>query len=241
MANFARLGDQIRQGQLIAPMLKLYFQKDHGARKPDGYFHPSSHPTMKPSELYLYLTDYEAYQAQKSPFTPEARMSMMVGTIMHDINRKALIELGLWQKPEGTCPCCKRKYGQGRGQCDEPGVADEANKQRGHMDGILKLAQKDKLVGYDLKTINAFAFDKAQPGLDYFKKTWPKYYGQMQSYMSMSPDMDEVIVLFQQVGYPWGFAEYTIPRDEEFIARMLAKYQKVLAAVEAGVMPGDEW
>lgn len=252
MANFKKIGDEVRSGAVIAPMLKLYLDRGEwprnftvtlpggtGERKPDGYFHPSTHPTMSAPELYIYLTDYQRYLDNKDPFSGEARMSMTVGTILHSLNRTALIDLGLWDIPEGRCPCCKRLYGDGPGKCDEPGVYDGEHGQRGHMDGILNLPKHTKPVGYDLKTINAFAFNKAKPGLEFFKGNWPKYYGQGQSYLSMRPDLDEIIFLFQQIGYPWGMIEYRVPRDDLYIEAMLAKYRRVREAVAAGIMPGE--
>lgn len=253
MANLRRLGSEAKSGALITPLLSLYLERGRwpvdftvklpggdGQRSPDGYFHPSSHPTLTAPELYVYLTDPEAYYAGGSKFGGEARMSMTVGTILHSLSRTALIDLGLWQKPEGICPCCKRVYGDGPGMCDEPGVIDEEHKQRGHMDGILTLPQKDKLVGYDLKTINAFSFGKLIPTVDGFRSRHPKYYGQGQSYMSMRPDLDEIVFVFQQIGWPWEWKEIWIPRDPKFISEMLDKYSRVLQGVREGLMPGEK-
>lgn len=252
MANIKRLGQDAKSGAIIGPMLSLYLERGSwpedftvklpggsGHRAPDGYFHPSSHPTLSAQDLYIYLTDPQKYYEGGTKFGGEARMSMTVGTILHSLNRTALIDLGLWQRPAGRCPCCQREYGDESWQCDEPGVIDEEVGQRGHMDGILELKQRDKPVGYDLKTINAFRFNKAKPGLDFFRAEWPKYYGQGQSYLSMRPDLDEVIFLFQQIGYPWGMMEYNVPRDDAYISAMLAKYRLVRAHVAQGHMPGE--
>lgn len=253
MANFKKLGAEVRSGALITPMLKLYLDRGQwpvdftvtlpggsGERKPDNYFHPSTHPTMTAPELYIYLTDHQRYLDSKDPFGGEARMSMTVGTILHSLNRTALIDLGMWERPEGTCPCCKRQYGDGPGECDEPGVIDEEHGQRGHMDGILTLKQKRKPVGYDLKTINAFAFNKLKPTLESFMELHPKYYAQGQSYMSMRQDLDEVIFVFQQIGYPWSMMEIPVSRDDKYIAALLAKYRHVRECVKEGQMPGEQ-
>lgn len=249
MANIRRMGADAHSGDVIAPMLRMYLDRGKWPRNftvklpggdpqraPDGYFHPSTHPTKSASELYKYLTDPEGYAASQDPFSAEARMSVTVGSVLHSLVETILEDIGMWKLPDGDCPCCKRPYGRGKGKCGEPGVADEVLGRRGHMDGVLDTS-KGRVV-FDLKTINPFRLGKAKPGTEFFKTEWPYYYAQVQDYMEMS-GIHKSIVLFMGIGYPWKMTEYELDYDEEYTNDFLRKYRRVRDAVESGNIPGD--
>lgn len=234
------------EGAVVAPLLRLYLSRGDfptgkkldmpgmGHREPDGWFHPSSHPTMDERRLYHYLADPLRWQAE--PFSFELRMSVTIGTLMHGIVQVILEDLGLWQMPKGTCPCCGKTYGRRKGQCSEPGVSDPVLKRRGHMDGVLMTKQLG-MVGYDLKTMNHFSIAK-MPDMDveYVKVKHPYYYGQMQDYMAMS-GLRMMIMVFMGMGLPWHIREVQVPYDEAYVIALEAKYRRVRAALEAGHPP----
>lgn len=246
-------GVSASSGAVVAPILRMYlsdgrFPKGRKVeipggdptRKPDGWFHPSSHPTMSARKLYHYLTDPDHWEPE--PFSPEVRMSVTVGSMVHGWVRMGLEDLGLWQAPKGVCPACSRVYGTGEGECEEPGVCDPVLGRRGHMDGVLLTPQLG-MTAYDTKTINHFAVAK-MPDMDveYLKVKHPYYYGQFQDYMAMS-GLRMLICVFAGMGLPWTFREVHVPYDEEYVVKLEAKYRAVRQAVADGVPPAAccEW
>jgi hypothetical protein len=240
-------GASASSGAVVAPLLRLYltdgrFPKGRKveipggdpSRKPDGWFHPSSHPTMPARKLYHYLAEPDRWEPE--PFEAEMRMSVTIGSLMHGVVRMALEDIGLWQAPVGLCPACNRPYGPGAGECDEPGVCDPVLGRRGHMDGVLLTPQLG-MTGYDLKTINHFAVQKL-PDMDveFLKVKYPYYYGQFQDYMAMS-GLRTIIVVFAGMGFPWTFKEVHVPYDEQYVVALEAKYRAVRQAVAEGTPP----
>lgn len=255
--DFERLlrqeGVSASSGAVVAPLLRMYLSDGRfprgrtveipggdPSRRPDGWFHPSSHPTMPARQLYYYLTEPDKWDPE--PFAPEMRMSVTVGSMVHGWIRMALIDLGLWQIPQGTCPACQRPYGDGPGYCEEPGVIDPVLRRRGHMDGVL-LTPQHGLTGYDTKTINHFAVAK-MPDMDpdYLRRKHPYYYGQFQEYMALS-GLRKVIVVFAGMGFPWTFREVHIDYDEQYVVALEAKYRLVRQAEAEGRPPAPccEW
>lgn len=241
-------GARASSGAVVVPLLRLHLAQGDfpegmtvampgkGSRKPDGWFHPSTHPTMAERKLYHYLAHPDEWEPE--PFGLEGRMSVTVGTLMHGVCRVILEDIGLWQRPTGTCPCCGRPHGDGPGECDEPGVADPVLKRRGHMDGVLMLPTLG-MVGYDLKTINHFSVQKMPDmDLEYMRAKHPYYYGQMQEYMALS-GLRLMVMAFVGMGFPWHMREVHVPYDPEYVLRTEAKYRRVLAAVEAGRPPKE--
>jgi hypothetical protein len=242
-----REGASASSGAVVVPLLRMYLTEGrfptgrmleipggNPTRRPDGWFHPSTHPTMAPRKLYHYLTQPDRWEEE--PFSAEGRMSVTVGTMVHGWMRMALTDLGLWQPPKGVCPACERPYGTGEGECDEPGVCDPVLGRRGHMDGVLLTPQLG-MTGYDCKTVNHFGIKKI-PDMDagYFRLNYPKYYGQMQDYMSMS-GLRKIIVVFAGIGFPWEWREVHIDYDPQYVVELEAKYRLVREAVAKGEPP----
>lgn len=250
MIDFDRIiaqeGDSASSGAVLVPLLRLHLAEGNfpkgkkidmpgeGSRKPDGWFHPSSHPLMDERKLFHYLKYPERWEPE--PFSIESRMSVTVGTLMHGVCRVILEDIGVWQAPTGTCACCGRPHGTRRGQCDEPGVCDPVLGRRGHMDGVLLLRQLG-MVGYDLKTINHFSVAK-MPDMDlaYMRAKHPYYYAQMQEYMALS-GLRLMVMVFLGIGLPWHMREVHVPYDPAFVLQTEAKYRRVRAALESGVPP----
>jgi len=106
-------------------------------REPDGWFHPSTHPTMDERKLYYYLARPEKWDEEEFDYGP--RMSVLVGTVMHEVVQTVMTKMGLLVPPKGTCVCCRRPHGKGKDKCDEWGVRDDLLGRRGHIDGLLDL------------------------------------------------------------------------------------------------------
>lgn len=206
-------------------------------REPDGWFHPSTHPTMDERKLYYYLAQPDKWDEPEFEYGP--RMSVLVGTIMHEVVQTVMIKMGLLVPPKGTCVCCGKPHGKGKGKCDEWGVRDDLLGRRGHMDGLLDLPGWSDPGGsiFDLKTCAPPVIRGIEShDLDAFRLKWPKYYGQAQDYMALT-GKTKAIILFLAMSEGWVMREFTIPRDDLYIARLEAKYRVVRQHVEMGTPP----
>jgi hypothetical protein len=251
--TFRKMADQAGQGLVLAPILQGYlyeakfpdvftmtFRKEGGPRKPDGYFHPSTHPLMTARQLYYYMTEPEKWEAERLSY--ESRMAVTMGTAVHAFIEMCLYDAGALKKPTGTCPSCKREYGKRKNQCGEPGAMDEVLGSRGHMDGVLEIDLKGKLWipgqgGFEFKTTNPNKVRNIQDNdLEWFKEKCPDYYAQVQEYMRIS-GMRQFIVIFLSMGYPWTPLEIQVPYDAHAANMVAAKYELVRKHQEAGVPP----
>jgi hypothetical protein len=192
---------------------------------------------MDERKLYYYLAQPDKWDEPEWDYGP--RMSVLVGTIMHEVIQTVMIKMGLLVPPKGTCVCCGKPHGKGKGKCDEWGVRDDLLGRRGHMDGLLDLpgwcAPGDGI--FDLKTSAPAALRGIEShDLDAFKLKWPYYYGQAQEYMALTGKL-KALILFMAMSEGWVMKEFTIPRDDLYIARLEAKYRTVRRHVEMGTPP----
>ena len=218
----------------------VHFRNAGAPRRPDGFFHPSTHPTKNLTHLYYYL---EASQkGNEDLWIPEqlsyeSRMAVMFGTALHDFLETAFTGLGFLMPPSGICKACGK---QQPFPCTEHGVMDKANLTRGHMDGVIPAQHSPHgLTGLDWKSSNNRALESVKSNdLEAFKKKWPYYYGQAQSYM-LSSDLNlrHFVFVFIALGYPWTMREFLVPFDEEYVDKMKEKYQLAQAYLSEGITP----
>lgn len=247
---FRRMAQMVSQDLVVVPLVESYMRaskfpkvfdvtfRDEGKeRVPDGFFHPSTHPTMEPRQLYFYLT------ADPDDLVPEEieyenRMAMIMGTAVHSFIQTCMIDAGILLKPMGTCVACGREHGTKKSQCDEFGAMDKTLGRRGHMDGILQITAAGWGRGlFEFKTINPKAcFGLSHHNLEWLKTKKPMYYAQLQDYLDMT-GMSKALILFAILGFPWKLVEIEVPYDHEFVAGLKRKYRHVREAEESGEMP----
>jgi hypothetical protein len=240
MPTFTKISEQAAQGCLVKPLLINFFSGDSPFRvkmnlerspdrPPDNWFHASTHPTMTARELYLYMAHPEAQQRELAGYV--GKMSMMFGTIMHEVVRQALIQLKVVVPvPQGFCRACGLPQPR---MCKEHGGIHEETRSRGHLDAILNFGD-DGIRGFDLKTIRPLGLNKVPDMvLEFFIEHWPKHYYQFQEYMRLT-GLRNFIVLYMSLGNPWEFREFHIPFDPAIGLEIETKYRAVLAAVERG-------
>lgn len=251
--RFRRAIDLTTDGLVVKPVLENYlfnakfpdvfdvrFHKAGKARKPDGWFHPSTHPLWTERQLFYYLTEPDLVEAEQLSY--ESRMAVTMGTAVHAFIEHCVRDAGLMAPLEGTCPCCHRQHGTGKGQCDEYGASDESMRSRGHMDGNLVLPKDGKftkagLAGFEFKTINARAlYGMNDLDLDTFRQKKPEYYAQVQNYMETT-GLTQFVVLFISLGFPWQLVEIQVPYDPEYALNLRRKYQYVVNSVEENDPP----
>lgn len=218
----------------------VHFRNAGAPRRPDGFFHPSTHPTKNLTHLYYYL---EASQkGNEDLWIPEqlsyeSRMAVMFGTALHEFLETAFTDLGFLMPPEGICQACGK---QQPFPCTEHGVMDKENLTRGHMDGVIPAQHSPHgVTGLDWKSSNNQALQSIKSNdLEAFKKKWPYYYGQAQSYM-LSSDLNlrHFVFVFIALGYPWTMREFLVPFDEEYVDKMKEKYRLAQAYLSEGIVP----
>lgn len=246
-AKFRRLADMIGQDLIVKPLVEaalgqgkfpdvftVTFRKEGKERKPDGFFHPSTHPLMAERQLYYYLTDPENWLAEEIAY--ENRMAMIMGTAVHSFIQMVMLMAGILIKPTGTCQACGRPHGTRKKDCDEWGAIDRTLGRRGHMDGILDVRGWGRGL-FEFKTIGDKAtFGLTDHNLQWFKDRKPGYYAQVQDYLDMT-GMQKAIVVFCILGFPWRLVEIEVPYDYEFATALRAKYRRVREHEAAGTVP----
>lgn len=243
---FQRMMDDTDVRLVLKPLLYRYlynaefpdifsvtFRKAGLARKPDNYFHPSTHPLWRARQLFYYLS--RPGQMEVEQLDANNRMAVTMGTAVHAFVEMCLRDAGAMVPLEGTCPACHRPHGTKRGQCDEYGAADEHLGSRGHMDGVIFVNLTGRYwvpgVGvFEFKTMSSRKASKiADLDLETFKRLCLDYYAQVQEYMRMT-GMTQAVVIIMELGWPWDITEIQIPYDPAFA---LATSQKYLATREA--------
>ena len=238
------MADMIDSQLVLKPLIESYlleakfpdrfdvtFHKAGKARKPDGWFHPSTHPMWPARMLYYYMTSPDMMEVEQLSY--ESRMAVTMGTAVHGFIEMCIRDAGLMLPLVGTCPACKRPHGTKKNQCDEYGVADEKIGVRGHMDGILRIKLQGTIWNPDHPGVLEFKTSNPNKGrgltdndLEMFKEKWPEYYAQVQDYMEAS-GLRQAIVLIALLGFPWKLIEIQIPYDPGFAMTLRSKYETV--------------
>lgn len=255
MPTFTTIAKYAAAGCLVKPLLVGFLTSDEAFRltintakpldrPPDGWFHASTHPGLSEAQLAAYLITPPPARGDDFGWIP--RMSVLFGTIMHEVFRQALVQLGVVVPVrEGTCPACG--YPQPR-HCREHGAIEVATRSRGHLDGILCFDPRqpghldpEHIWGFEAKTIKKELLYKA-PDMDeaYFRERWPDYWWQVQEYMRLT-GLRQYIVLFIGLGNPWDLREYHVSFDPMAALQVEARYTNAIArARRAGWLPDDE-
>lgn len=251
--RFRRMMDE-SQALVLKPTLEAYlglakfpnefsvtFRKAGEARKPDGFFHPSTHPRWPARMLYLYLTQPDRMVPEMLDY--ESRMAVTMGTAVHAFFQMCLRDAKV-MAPLGKeiCKVCGKPHGTRKNQCDEFEALDGRLGARGHMDGVLVIDQPGTLWtpgtgGLEFKTINPNAcFGLTDLNLEWLKTKKPDYYAQVQEYMRIT-GLRQFIVLFAILGYPWKLVEIQVPYDIGASMLVENKYRAVRDAQVSGRMP----
>jgi hypothetical protein len=241
------MADLVSQDLVVKPMVESYlhhakfpdvftvtFRNEGEERRPDGYFHPSTHPLMGERQLFYYLTRPEDWMAEEISYP--SRMAMIMGTAVHSFIQMCMLDDGVLVRPKGTCVACGKPHGFKKGQCPEHGAIDTELGRRGHGDGLLNLP-KWGMGWFEFKTINdKAAIRLSDHNLDWLKEKKPEYYAQIQDYLDMT-GLPKAIILFAVLGYPWHLVEIEVPYDVAYATSLRAKYRRVREAVASGEVP----
>ena len=221
------------------PAFSLHFEKQDMERKPDGWFHPSTHPNWSASALFRYIAYPERFPVERKQYM--GTLSVTIGKVMHEFIQMCLTDAGVMPRDMQVCTMCPPQY-----ECKEAGFAIEETRDRGHVDGLLDLSSLGPRVP-QTKVFPIFEFKTSHDNfgklsriedddLDTFRQKWPDYWAQQQRYQHMSGRRWSV-VLFMETMYPWTMREFHVPYDAAWNQQVDLKYRSVLHAVETGQEP----
>lgn len=244
---FRRMAEMIHSDLKIKPLVEAYlragkfpdvfnvtFRDESRERKPDGFFHPSTHPLMGERFLYYYLTQPDELIPEMIEY--ENRMAMIMGTAVGGFTEMCMIDAGILMKPKGTCVACGRVHGTKKDQCNQWGAFDIELGRRGHADGIIDIPDWGR-GHFEFKTINPKAvYGLTDGNLDWLKDRHLDYYAQIQEYLDMM-GYAKSIILFAILGFPWKLVEIEVPYDHQFVVAQRAKYARVREAVAEDELP----
>jgi hypothetical protein len=243
---FRRITSATQSGAVLKPLLHAYLfdakwpelnlnlPAQKASRKPDGWFHPSTHPLWPERMLYYYLTEPEKLIPE--PLEYMGTMSVTIGTLMHLFIQECLRDQGVLLNPEQLAA-----DGIATDDKGEPYLVDDECGSRGHTDGITQVDvpafPQWGRQSFEFKTSNNMKLSKIEDlDLDTFKEKWPDYWAQQQEYLRMS-GYGLSIVLMLGMGYPWDIREFHIPADPMWQHQIREKYLRVRAAVRHGQPP----
>ena len=115
------------------PAFDVHFPAEEMERRPDGWFHPSTHPMWSERQLFAYLAFPDLMQVERKQYM--GTLSVTIGKAMHSFIAMCLKDAGVRPDRLNVCRVCPPDA-----NCDEPGVVDAEAGERGHMDGILDLS-----------------------------------------------------------------------------------------------------
>lgn len=239
VGGFAKAAMAAKSGAVLKPLLHAYLYdakypstfsvsfRDHSEpRRPDGWFHPSTHPLMADRKLWYYLNEPEAWIPE--PLEYMGALSVTMGTAVHSFVQVCLTDLGVMLS-EDEMRALGFEVHDGEAE-----LVDATTNQRGHVDGILRCSMPqypdfDHQL-FEFKTSNQRKlWGKEDLDLDDYRATWPQYYAQNQAYM-LASGYRMTIVLIMGMGYPWDLYEYHVPYDEAFCHSLKQKYLLVVSA-----------
>lgn len=218
--NFRTMMKELGQGKIVTPIIRSALSKPtfdgfdvpvEGwiTRPYDGWFHPSTHSTWTPRQLYYYLTVGEKMFVENP--TLLFVLSVTQGKFWHNFVQRLLLDNGLMLQ-------------------DEVPILDPIHMRRGHTDGLLSNGE-----GFEFKTASERVIVKMKT-LDLLMKNQPKYYAQTQDYLDVTGG--EVMRYFiMQLSAPFDMAEFEVPADPEFQAAQRDKYREAIEAAAAGEPP----
>lgn len=224
--KYRRLIKSISHGEVIVPlirealtdasfsplMVKLYPPKE---RKPDGWFHPSTHPMWPERLLWYYLK--QPQDLIPEPREPHSTIALMQGTFWHEFIGHVGMEAGIFLDKEVH-------------------VRDENTRARGNFDWLLR-----EEIG-ELKTMKSSKlrlFPEGDPDdeevVDNFMERFPVYYAQAMEYLRLS-GYERWRCVIVALEYPFPMREIALTYDHRFGANIRDKYLRVLDAY-AGEAP----
>lgn len=247
----------VQRGAVLRPLVEMYIEEatslhfpattksDLIARDPDGWFHPSTHPTWTVRALWLYLRHPERLVPKK--FGYSAKLAVSFGVNTHNWIQHLLGEMGLLPAHLQVCSICPPGS-----HCHEPGMQHQPSRTRTHLDGLLSLPGCEpgsdvfefKTTGDQTWPARMRLSELVDLDLDCLIKAWPEYRVQVNEGMRIS-GRRRAILLLMVLGNPFDLREFHVPFDQALADETTEKY---LTATDAALRPappacgcGNDW
>lgn len=225
--NFKKIVKGLGNKEKIIPVLFSYLTDPkfpafdihipgYSNRKPDGWFHPSTHPLWTERQLYYYIT--KPNQMVHERFEYLSSMAVTSGTFWHEFVQTCLLDCGLFLDTEVK-------------------VSDPEAKSRGSMDAVMEGE------AVELKTMNDMKMAKLPKGgaedpvvQEAFRLANPTYAAQANEYMRIS-GYSRMRFLIIATGYPFNMKEIVLPYDKRAALEVRDKYMRVLQHAADQTLP----
>ena len=231
----------VRDKEILIPRLRAYWfnpklpfvsipTRSFDQRLPDGWFHPSEHPTWPERMLYYYL----AFPNKMVPEPAEMNKVLAVtqGIFWHYFTQSCLEDMALLRVVNP----------RGRNAWDrvEKYVEDKRLFSRGSMDGVVNSDNISTLPsdeGFEFKTMSVAKMSGCPRGapddqdrLLWWKNKNPEYYAQNQEYLRMS-GLHFMRVLILGLQSPFPMIELQVPYSYGEAMKVADKYGRVIQAL----------
>jgi hypothetical protein len=231
----------IRDKEILIPRLRAYWfnprlplvqipVRDFEQRLPDGWFHPSAHPTWPERMLYYYLAFPNKMVEQPSDMGRV--LAITQGVFWHYFTQSCLEDMGLLRvvNPKG-------KHAWER---VEKYVEDKRLLSRGSMDGVVN-SDNIPVLGadeaFEFKTMSVAQMSFCPKGapddierLRWWKTRHPEYYAQNMEYLRMS-GLTNMRVLVLGLQSPFPMIELQVPYSYGEAMKVADKYARVIQAL----------
>lgn len=229
---FNRTVTELGKGNIIIPMVQAALLDPDFAgfplevepwrkRKPDGWFHPSTHATWTARQLALYLLHPNAVAGEE--FTITSILAITQGKLWHLFIQKLLLDAGVLLPRPGVS-----KTASITEQVEVP-LRDPAHMRTGHSDGEVDDG------GFEFKTMNRYQIPKINNPADLLELK-PAYYAQTQDYLDMA-GWGQMRYLIMALEHPFPMTELVVPADSAFQAAQRAKYAQAMQAAADRRLP----
>jgi len=222
--RYTSIFNKLADGQMVVPHLESALLSDDWPEsysieidsgeyygKGDGYFHPSTHPLMGARELYYRFhpdTRDLVIQERKSL---QSHMTLAMGSALHGVIQTQLQMAGLLSPGD-----------------IEVEYVNHDHHVRGRIDFILNHPSGERVI-CELKTQNSFAFSKQE-------KVKPAWDAQLSLAMD-AKGFDYGILLVMESGFPYGFREFRVPRNDSLLSEIYAKFDMVRSCIAMNTPP----
>lgn len=239
--QFRQMLAGIRDKEVLIPRLRAYWFepklpfitlpiRDFERREPDGWFHPSEHPTWPERMLYFYL----AFPNKMVPRPNDMNKVLAVtqGVFWHYFTQSCLEDMGLLRvvNPRGRTSWERvERY-----------VEDKRLLSKGSMDGQLNsdnIATLRADEGFEFKTMSVAQMGFCPRGapddmerLKWWKERHPEYYAQNMEYLRMS-GLSYMRVLILGLQSPFPMIELQVPYSYSEAMKVADKYARVIQAL----------
>ncbi len=189
----------------------MEFQVDTSPKQHDTFFHPSSHTTGSERWLYYQMHPELKKQRMNRKMSMTDHMTLTMGKAAHSIVQTQLIHAGLIAEED-----------------TEVLHTDYEHNWRGSMDWRYTF-QSNRTFGVEMKTTNSRSFERLQT-------PYKSAVNQLNIYLD-GQELEEGIILYVEMGYPFRVKEFHITRNDKLIREIYTKWDNVMEAIAEGQAP----